>query len=42
MMNFSSNAINGVNGGLVCNSGDYQFTIPLTIIINGAVPQKIP
>ena len=36
MMNVSSNAINGVIGGLVPNSADYQFTIPVTIdIING-------
>ena len=41
-MNFSSIAVNGVIGGLVPNSGDYQFTISVTIIINDAVPQKIP
>ena len=40
MMNFSSNAINGVIGGLVPNSGDYQFTISMTIIIKDAVPQR--
>ena len=42
MMNFSSNAISGVIGGLVPNRGDYQFTISVTININDAVSQKIP
>ena len=34
MMNFSSNAINGVIGGLVPNSADYQFIISMIIDIN--------
>ena len=41
MMNFSSNAIIGVIGGLVPNSADYQFTISLTIDINNGVPQEV-
>ena len=37
MMNFSSNAINGVIGGLVHNSADYQFIISVTIDISNGV-----
>ena len=41
MMNFSSNAINGIIGGLVPNSADYQFIISMTIDINNGVPQEV-
>ena len=41
MTNFSYNAINGVIGGLVSNSADYQFTISVTIDINNGVPQEV-
>ena len=42
MMNFSSNAINGVIGGLVPNSTDYQFTISVTIEVSVGVYQEGP
>ena len=42
MMNFSSNAINGVIGGLVPNSTDYQFTVSVTSVINNGIYQEGP
>ena len=42
MMNFSSNAINGVIGGLVPNSTDYQFTVSVTSAINNGILQEGP
>ena len=42
MMNFSSNAINGIIGGLVPNSADYQFTISVTIEVSVEVYQEGP
>ena len=42
MINFSSNAINGVIGGLVPNSADYQFTISVTIEVSVGVYQEGP
>ena len=42
MMNFSSNAVNGVIGGLVPNSTEYQFTISVTIGISVGVYQEGP
>ena len=42
MMNFSFNAINGIIGGLVPNSTDYQFTISVTIEISVGVRQEGP
>ena len=42
MMNFSSNAINGIIGGLVPNSTYYQFTISVTIEDSVGVPQEGP
>ena len=42
MMNFSSNAINGVIVGLVPNSADYQFTISVTIEVSVGVAQECP
>ena len=42
MMNFSSNAINGLIGGLVPNSADYQFTISVTIEVSGEIYQEGP
>ena len=42
MMNFSSNAINGLIVGLVPNSTDYQFTISVTIGISVGVYQEGP
>ena len=42
MMNFSSNTINGIIGGLVPNSTDYQFTISVTIDINNGVRHESP
>ena len=42
MMNFSSNAINGVIGGLVPNSADYQFTISVTNEVSVGVYHEGP
>ena len=42
MMNFSSNAINCVIGGLVPNSADYQFTISVTNEVSVGVYQEGP
>ena len=42
MMNFSSNAINGVIVGLAPNSADYQFTISVTIEVSVGVTQEGP
>ena len=42
MMNFSFNAINGIIGGLVPNSTDYQFTISVTIEVSVGVHQEGP
>ena len=42
MMKFSSNAINGIIGGLVPNSTYYQFTISVTIEDSVGVPQEGP
>ena len=42
MINFSSNAINGVIGGLVPNSVDYQFTISVTNEVSVGVYQEGP
>ena len=42
MMNFSSNAINGVIGGLVPNSTDYHFTVSVTSVINNGIYHEGP
>ena len=42
MMNFSSNAINGIIEGLVPNSTYYQFTISVTIEVSVGVRQEGP
>ena len=42
MMNFSSNAINGVIGGLVPNSAEYQFTLSVIIDSNNGMHHENP